>query len=104
MNYDANARLLINYDLFETFVDIEVMCSRKGMVEPRDAFIISMFDAAIEKGRPSIALHMISTYTSILQNSASRVITNLLTKMNKGCYYELESHLTILEFLESEFH
>ena len=104
MDYNVVSLVMLDCDLYETFGDLEVICSRRNLVQQRDAFITAMFIAALNRGKMSLAMHIITTYTSILLQSSGQVVKTLLMRLEKDNYAQLEAYLMIVQYLQPEFH
>ena len=66
MDFTMVSLIMLDHGMYGTLGDLEVTCSRQGLIKERDALVSAMFIAALKKDKMSLAQHMITTYTSIL--------------------------------------
>ena len=95
---------LLQFRLYDTFMEIEMLCSRNDRFVTRENLVQAMFMQAVKQDEDAIALHMSVHFTSLLRRSTGLVVPILLSKMQKDPTEVSEVKLSLLQRLQPNFH
>ena len=105
INYESVCHQLLQFGLYDTFMDLEMLCSRNDRFITRDNLVTSMFIQAIKHNEDAIALHMSSHFASLLLRSTGLVVPVILNQLQKESTKMVnEVKLSLLQRLQPRFH
>ena len=88
--------LLMNYNLYQLFLELEQICSSSSRDNARDQIITNMFIVLLNRNDQSKILHMVTLYESILLQMTDQVVPPLLSALQKDSFLNMESLMEVV--------
>lgn len=78
INYDIVCDQLLQFHLYDVFIDLEMLCSQNDKFVTREKLVTQMFISAVKQDYDSIALHMSVHFASVLLRSTGLIVPIIL--------------------------
>ena len=81
INLDEVCLQLLERDLYDVFLDLEMLCSQSNNLDSREKLIKEMFIQVLKNDCDAIALHMCLTFESLMLRNAGTFVPIILNRM-----------------------
>ena len=103
LDYEKAARLLLEQDYFEQFIEIEKICTIQRRHAERQLLIQAMFTEALKRDQEPVAFMIALRFESVMLRSSHIIVPAILNQLvNKSGLNEMK--LNALQLLQPAFH